>query len=91
MSPGFFNSWAIRLELKACNIVFTFLHYSRPMNIDLTSQAMALQQSQTQAKANIIMLKKQFEMDKMLVEMIDAVSQSAPLPAGQGTRVDKSA
>ena len=61
-----------------------------PMNIDPTSQALALQQFQTQTKANIIVMKKQFEMDKMLVEMIDAVSQSAALPAGQGTRVDKS-
>lgn len=61
------------------------------MNIDLTSQALALQQSQTQAKANIIMLKKQFEMDKMLVEMVDAVTKSAPLPSGQGQKVDKSA
>ncbi len=61
------------------------------MNIDLTSQALALQQSQTQAKANIIMLKKQFEMDMMLVEMVEAVTKSAPLPSGQGQRVDKSA
>lgn len=83
MSPGFF-------VVKVSNIVFTFLLYSNPMNIDPTSQALALQQSQTQAKANIIMLKKQFEMDKMLVEMVDAVSQSATLPSGQGTRVDKS-
>ncbi len=61
------------------------------MKMDLITQALDLKQSQTQAKASMIMLKKQFEMDKMLVEMIDAVSQSAPLPAGQGTRVDKTA
>ena len=61
------------------------------MKIDLTSQALALQQSQTQAKAGIIMIKKQHEMEMMLVEMVDAVSRNAPLPSGQGTRVDKSA
>lgn len=61
------------------------------MKMDLTTQALELQQSQTQAKANMIMLKKQFEMDKMLVQVVDAVTQSAPLPSGQGTRLDKSA
>ncbi|MCF6301678.1 MAG: hypothetical protein L3J13_00465 [Devosiaceae bacterium] len=61
------------------------------MNIDPTSQAMALQQSQVHAKAQIIMIKKQHEMKMMLVEMVDSVSKSAPAPQGQGTRVDKSA
>lgn len=61
------------------------------MNIDPTSQALALQQSQVQAKAQIIMIKKQHEMKMMLVEMVDSVAKSAPAPSGQGTRVDKSA
>ncbi|MCF6326239.1 MAG: putative motility protein [Devosiaceae bacterium] len=61
------------------------------MNLDIASQAFNLKQVQTQASAQFAVIKKQQEMDKMLIEMVDAVSKSAPLPPGMGTRVDKTA
>jgi hypothetical protein len=73
------------------SLYLPFLATLKPMNVDLTTLALSLQQSQVQSKASMLMLKKQHQMDMMLVEMIDSVSRSAPLPTGQGTRVDKSA
>jgi len=61
------------------------------MELDIASQAFNLKQVQTQASAQFLMIKKQQEMDKMMLEMVEAVSQSAPPPPGMGTRVDKTA
>lgn len=59
--------------------------------MDIAAQAIAMKQAQTQQLAQIKMMKAQNDMQKQLIEMIDAVVQSAPAPDGQGTRVDKSA
>ena len=58
---------------------------------EIANKAIELQQTKTQFTANILVMKKQFEMDKLLINMIDQVSRSAPPPPGQGVRVDKSA
>ncbi|GEM_PF-3666232 len=59
------------------------------MSVDLTTQAVALQQVKAQTTAQYTILKKQNEMEKMAIDMVSAVAKSAPAPAGQGTRVDK--
>lgn len=61
------------------------------MSLDIATQAIAMKQAQTQQLAQIKMIKAQNDMQKQLIEMIDAVVESAPVPDGQGTRVDKSA
>ncbi len=61
------------------------------MSMDIAAQAVALKQAQTQQLAQIKMMKAANDMQKQLVEMIDAVARSAPAPDGQGTKVDKTA
>jgi len=61
------------------------------MNLDITSQAIALNQMQSQTSAQFLLIKKQQEMDKMLIETMQAVPESPPAPPGTGTKVDKSA
>ena len=78
-------------ECKNQNPLFTLAPYNGRMNLDLASQVISAKQMQTQASAQFAVMKKQQEMDKMLVEMVDAVSQGAPPPPGMGTRIDKSA
>lgn len=59
------------------------------MSMDIATQAIALKMAQTQQLAQIKMIKAANDMQKQLIEMIDAVTESAPVPDGQGTRVDK--
>ena len=58
---------------------------------EIVSNAVALQQTKTQLTANMLVMKKRFDMQKQLVNMIAEVTRSAPPPPGQGTRVDKTA
>lgn len=60
------------------------------MGSDLAVQMTMAQMGKTQSVAQILMLKKQHEMDMSLAMMIDAVARSAP-PPGQGLVVDKTA
>lgn len=61
------------------------------MNVDLISQAVALQASRYQQAAQFAVMKKSFDMEKMTAQMlVEAVSQS-PAPTGQGLVVDKRA
>ncbi len=61
------------------------------MNIDLVSQAVALTQTKTRVSAQFLMLKKQNEMQRAVLEMVDTVSAKAPPPPGQGSKIDKHA
>lgn len=61
------------------------------MSMDIAAQAVALKQAQTQQLAQIKMMKAANDMQKQLIEMIDVVARSAPVPDGQGTKVDKTA
>lgn len=58
------------------------------MDLDLSSQLIAAQSSQTRFSAQVAIVKKNHEMDMALVQMVDEVARSAP-PPGQGTKVDK--
>jgi hypothetical protein len=60
------------------------------MDTDLAVQMTMAQMGRTQSLAQILMLKKQHEMDMSLVMMLDSVARSAP-PPGQGLVVDKAA
>jgi hypothetical protein len=57
------------------------------MNVDLSSQLMAVNAAKTQHSVQIAVMKKAHEMQQSVIEM---VSQAA-LPPGQGARVDKRA
>lgn len=59
--------------------------------MELANSVMVAKQSTTLQTAQITIMKKQNEMQMMLVNMLDEAARSAPLPAGQGTIVDKSA
>ena len=61
------------------------------MESDLAVQMTMAQMGETQSVAQILMLKKQHEMDMSLALMIDEVARSAPPPPGQGLVVDKTA
>lgn len=60
---------------------------------DIALGAVAMKQAQTQHMAQILMVKKQHEMDMSLIAMLtEAVENApAPAPAGMGTMVDKRA
>jgi len=60
------------------------------MDTDLVTSVIAARQSATLELAQLKLIKKQHEMDKTLIDMIDAVARSAP-PPGQGTLIDKTA
>ncbi len=59
------------------------------MDASIAVQAVALKQVQIQTTAQFAILKKQNEMDQMLIDMVANLAQSAPVPAGQGAQVDK--
>jgi len=61
------------------------------METDLASQMTALQGNRAQFSAQIAIVKKNHEMDMAAIQMVDEVARSAPPPAGQGTKVDKTA
>ncbi len=58
--------------------------------MELANSVMAAKQTATLQSAQIKIMKKQNEMQMMLVNMLSEAASSAPLPAGQGTIVDKS-
>ncbi|MCD7061302.1 putative motility protein [Pelagibacterium xiamenense] len=60
---------------------------------DVAATAVALTQAQTQHTAQILMLKKQHEMQQSMIDMLAQSVEAAkpPAPSGQGTVVDKSA
>lgn len=60
---------------------------------DIAATAVAMTQAQTQQTAQILMLKKQHEMQQSLVNMLSESVEAAkpPAPSGQGAVVDKSA
>ena len=59
------------------------------MNTDLASNLLTARAAQTQHSVQIAVVKKQHEMEMNLITML--TEASAPLPAGQGTRIDKRA
>lgn len=63
------------------------------MNMELTSQVLAARQEQTRVSAQITMIRKQREMEMMLLETMDKAAQNTPSPPppGMGTKIDKSA
>ncbi len=58
------------------------------MDLDLSTQMVALQSTRTQFSAQVAIVKKNHEMDMALINMVDQVARAAP-PPGQGTKVDK--
>ncbi len=60
---------------------------------DLAYSAVALKQAQTQHSAQILMMKKQHEMQQSVINLLAQAVESAPAPApaGMGTQIDKSA
>lgn len=61
------------------------------MSMDLATSIIATKQAATQQTAQFKILKKQHEMEMSLINMLTEVAQSAPVPEGQGTVVDKTA
>ncbi|MBN14763.1 MAG: hypothetical protein CMJ15_06020 [Pelagibacterium sp.] len=60
---------------------------------DIAATAVAMKQAQTVQTAQMLMVKKQHEMEMSMISMLtEAVENApAPAPAGMGTRVDKQA
>jgi len=60
---------------------------------DLTVQLLSMQSAGTRQLAQIAVLRKTFEMQAAVVDMIDDAARNAPAPApaGTGTIVDKRA
>lgn len=60
---------------------------------DIAATAVAMQTAQTQHRAQLLMVKKQHEMEMNLISMLTQAVENAPAPApaGMGVRVDKSA
>jgi hypothetical protein len=60
---------------------------------DIAATAVAMKQAQTVQTAQMLMVKKQHEMEMSMISMLaEAVENvAAPAPAGMGAKVDKSA
>lgn len=58
------------------------------MDIDLATQLVGMRAAQVQQSAAIAIVKKNHEMDMLLISLLDEAARSAP-PPGQGTKVDK--
>jgi len=58
---------------------------------DIAATAVAMKQAQTVQTAQMLMVKKQHEMEMSMISMLtEAVENApAPAPAGMGTKVDK--
>lgn len=61
------------------------------MNTDLSMQMMQMNSAKLQNSMQIAVFKKAHDMQADLMNTLIQVSQSAPPPPGQGTRVDKTA
>lgn len=61
------------------------------MSMDLATAVIATKQAATQQTAQFSILKKQHDMQMSLINMLTEVAESAPVPSGQGTIVDKTA
>lgn len=58
---------------------------------EIAATAVAMKQGQIQHMAQILMVKKQHEMDMSLIAMLTEAVESAPAPEGMGLMVDKRA
>lgn len=60
---------------------------------DIAATAIGMQMAQTRHTAQILMVKKQHEMEMRLISMLTQATENtpAPAPSGMGARVDKSA
>ncbi|WP_404401648.1 putative motility protein [Pelagibacterium halotolerans] len=60
---------------------------------DVTATAVALNQAQTKHTAQVLMLKKEHEMQQSMIDMLaqSVEATKPPAPSGQGRVVDKSA
>ena len=60
---------------------------------DIAATAVAMKQAQTVQTAQMLMVKKQHEMEMSMISMLTEAVENAPAlaPAGMGTRVDKRA
>lgn len=62
------------------------------MDTNLVGQIMGAHAASTHTQLQTIMLKKEHEMDQMMVNMLDSATKSGPPPTpGTGVKVDKSA
>ena len=61
------------------------------MDMDVTTQLLAMRAGATQQAAQMAMVKKNHEMEMQLVNMVAEAVRSAPAPTGQGLVVDKRA
>ena len=58
--------------------------------MELSTNILAVKQSSTMQTAQIKIMKKQNEMQQVMIDMIAQAARSAP-PSGQGTIIDKTA
>ena len=61
------------------------------MDTDLATQLISMRVGQTQAVAEIAIMRKSHEMEMLAIDMIDSAARPPPAPAGQGIHVDKRA
>jgi len=58
---------------------------------DIATTMLSMSALKTQTLANIAVLKKQFDMEKAAIDMLDPPQSPAPAPHGTGRLVDKTA
>jgi len=58
---------------------------------DLASALLSMSASKTQMLTNVAVLKKQIDMEKTVLDILDPTKTQAPAPAGTGLVVDKTA
>ena len=58
---------------------------------DLASALLSMSASKTQVLTNVAVLKKQIDMEKTVLDILDPTRTQAPAPAGTGQVVDKTA
>jgi len=58
---------------------------------DIATTMLSMSALKTQTLANIAVLKKQFDMEKAAIDMLDPPPSPAPAPYGTGRLVDKTA
>ena len=58
---------------------------------DLASALISMSASKTQMLTNVAVLKKQIDMEKTVLDILDPTKTQAPAPAGMGLVVDKTA
>ena len=58
---------------------------------DLASALLSMSASKTQMLTNVAVLKKQIDMEKTVLDILDPTRNQPPAPAGTGQVVDKTA